>query len=171
MDRDKKWKLWKVRVIRVGNIVTILLWVFMIAIPNYYISTAELPEKNELNISKGTIILKRTGKKVNSIGIKEYGSGKRLYFSCASAYTGKRIICAKNLVNSKDAKKINGKKAEIYWYEQQIFSSLIIRRRMVVINVEEKEVLGYEETHEDILSSAKWAPFYAGFLLVIFLKY
>jgi len=168
MDRGKKWK---VRVARIGNIVTILMYIFMIAIPNYYISTAELPEKHQLNISEGTVVLKRTGKKVYRIGVHEHSSDKKLYFSCARAYTGSKIICAKNLGTSKHAEKINGKRAKIYWYEQPIFSSLIVRRRMVIINIEGEEMLSYEDTREDILSSAKWAPFDAGLLLMIILYF
>jgi len=165
MNEDKSWKI---KITRISSIILTVIYIFGILIPNYYISTAELPEKKDLNVSKGTIVLKRSFNQVHSIGIKEYDSDKKKFFSCTRAYSGRRIICAKNFATSKEVEKFAGKQAEIYWYEQKIFSSLFIRRRMVIINIEGNEMLSYEKVRDDIASSAFWAPFYAGILLLVF---
>lgn len=150
----------QIRNIRIGSVVSLLLYLHMIFIPLVYEWRPAVPPMAQLQVARGELTFQDVGKGDRLTGIKS--ATGTTFFSCATGKIG-HPNC---LFDLGDYEKLAGKQATLWWYEQPIYL-FTTQKRVVRLIVNEEEKISYEKTALWTEKSASRAPWYIFIVLVI----
>ncbi|WPM84084.1 hypothetical protein QNH14_13675 [Apirhabdus apintestini] len=132
-----------------AHIFSTLFLAYMLVIPSLYSSKYTFPQEGKIHAQSGLLIYKNMGKNGYAPGI--FADGKKYRFSCASG-SFMQHTCGK--MSAKDFRRLRGKPATIYWFQQKtnLFSS---QKRVVEIVVNNEVTVTRPSVNRDITIERK----------------
>ncbi|MEA1063901.1 hypothetical protein [Erwinia sp. HR93] len=132
-----------------AHIFSTLFLAYMLVIPSLYSSKYTFPQEGKIHAQSGLFIYKNMGKNGYAPGI--FADGKKYRFSCASG-SFMQHTCGK--MSAKDFRRLRGKPATIYWFQQKtnLFSS---QKRVVEIVVNNEVTVTRPSVNRDITIERK----------------
>jgi hypothetical protein len=163
----EKYSLWKAsRTDKLTMIVPALFITYMNLILPYYSWNTQLPSKDQIHYTKGTLSYGGNNQSGHHPIITDK-NGKKISFSCRFS-SGTRHLCS---MDEKHLKKSSGKNAEIGWFRQKT-SPFSTQKRVLSLNIEGKPIIRSESTKEAIKKIKKnWRIDISIYLVVISLFY
>ncbi|MFZ5659598.1 MAG: hypothetical protein ACOY5C_07065 [Pseudomonadota bacterium] len=157
------WEQRYVRWLRFGNWLLIPIYVLLIFVPLYYEATAMIPSKDGLQLSRGELIYKWTGRRGALIGLR-FENETIHYFTCRSGLLGKSHDC---FLSVQELKRLTGKPAAVWWFEQPVYP-FATQHRLARLIVDGREKVSLEVTIKRVRRANEDAPWLAAGLLVFF---
>lgn len=153
-----------IRNIRIGSLLLVPLWVFMILIPFGYEWWAEIPPFEQLQVTSGELTYQDLGKRGDRMtGIKS-ASGTD-FFTCATGQYD-HTDCVFPMA---EYEKLAGKPATVWWYEQPVYL-FSTQKRLVRLVVDGEEKMSYERVVHLTGNAAGAAPWYIFVMLFLFIS-
>ena len=153
-----------IRNIRIGSLLLIPLWMFMILIPFSCTWWAEIPPFEQLQMTSGELTYQDVGKRGDRLtGIKSESS--TIFFTCAEG----KFFHPDCLFPMAEYEKLSGKPATVWWYEQPVYL-FSTQKRLVRMVVAGEEKMSYEKTVRFTAIGAKWAVRVIFVVLVLFIS-
>lgn len=164
MKKPPRYSPKDIRNIRVGSVLTMLICVFVLLIPDFYEWTAEIPPFEQLQIASGDLTYQKVGKNKNEwlTGLKS-ASGET-YFTCAAG-----IGHPDCLLPVSEYTRLAGKPTTIWWFEQPVYL-FVTHKRAVRLVVDGDEKVSYEKTLVVAKKNAKFAIWMAFIELGLFIS-
>lgn len=168
MKKPPRYSAKDIRNIRIGSVLSILIYVFIVLIPLFYTWIAKIPTFDQLQVASGELTYKNVGKNGNDYltGIKNITGVT--YFSCASGMSssmfGGHPDC---LFPVAEYPKLAGKPATIWWFEQPVYL-FVTHKHLVRLVVAGEEKISYEKSLAWSRSSSKSAPWFIFIMLGLF---
>lgn len=154
----------RIRNIRLGSLLLVPFYIFVIFIPNYYTWIADIPLIEGLQVTSGEFTYQNVGNRGNKLtGIKT-ASGT-IYFSCSRGKFGENPDC---LFPMSEYERLAGQPATVWWYEQQV-NLFDTQKRVVRLVIASKEKVSYEKTVNLTNKSSRNAVWIMFVMLVVFI--
>lgn len=164
MKKPPRYGSKDIRNIRIGSVLTMLIWVFVLFIPFLYEWTAEIPPFDRLQVASGDLTYKKVGKNRNEwlTGLKS--ATDETYFTCAAG-----VGHPDCLFPVSEYTKLAGKPTTIWWFEQPVYL-FVTKKRVVRLVVDGEEQISYEKTLGVAKKNSKFVFWMAFITLVIFIS-
>lgn len=158
----KRWRSNYAYWLRKSNWLLIPIYLFAVLIPLYYEATAEIPPTEKLHVTDGMLVIKWIPRRRELTGLQNEAGN--IYFTCRIGVFSKKNNCISTF---DEAKKLVGKRATIWWFEQTIFP-FSTQRRLVRLVVDGQEKISLARTLQATRSASGNARWEAVGLFVFF---
>jgi len=152
-----------IRNIRMGSLLLMLGYVFIIFIPLAYTWLAEIPPFQQLQVISGELTYKDVGKRGDRLTGVKTGAGA-VFFTCSDGKFGEAPDC---LFPYNEYEELSGSPVTVWWFEQPVYP-FVTQNKLVQLVVDGEEKLSYEKTLVLTLHASDIAPWFAGVLLILF---
>ncbi|WP_162084905.1 hypothetical protein [Sulfuriferula nivalis] len=165
MKKPPRYSAKDVHNIRIGSLLTFLIYVFIILIPLSYTWMVTIPPINQLQVTSGELTYKKVGKNGSEYLTGIRNSAGVTYFTCASGIFGEHPDC---LFPVTEYPKLAGRPAVAWWYEQPVYF-FVMHKHLVRVVVTGEEKISYEKTLAWSRSTSKSAPWFILIMLGVFI--
>lgn len=160
----KRYSERDIRNIRIGSVLTMLLYVFFVLIPSSYSALAEIPPLDRLQVTSGELTYQEVGKRGDRLTGIKVGS-ETIFFTCAP----EKFVHPNCLVSKTEYENLAGKSATVWWFDQPIYL-FSTQKRLVRLVVAGEEKESYAKTVDVTRRIAKSAPWFIWGALVLFIS-
>lgn len=143
-------KYWARRLWRNGGWIVILINVFIIWIPTYYMWTADIPSPENWQRTDGVLVYKKLRNLDNMPGLSSADGIE--YFTCRHGSLSKINRC----LSSNEMNSLDGKNTEIFWFTRNTYI-FTPQKRVIRIVVEGQEKYGFERALRGVNYAKKGA--------------
>lgn len=150
-----------IRNIRIGYVLSILIFTGMIFIPDIYTLRAKIPPFEELQVTSGEFTYQDVGKRGEKLTGIRTTSGV-IYFTCAT-FKFDHPDC----FHMSEYEKLVGKPSTVWWYEQPIYL-FMTQKKLVQLIVADEEKISRNNTVRITILAARDAPWFIFVVLVMF---
>lgn len=163
LNHQKKYSQKDIRNIRIGSVICVLIYIFIVLIPLFYTWHAEIPPLGSLNKTSGKFTYKKIGNKGNYlVGVSS--SSSATFFTCAASKFGAYPDC---LQGKSEYEKLVDQPTTAFWFEQPVYL-FSTQKRLVKLIVSGEEKRSYEKTVTVTRRSKASAPWWIFILLILF---